>query len=204
MSLSSLFLFASVYLAAVATPGPGIAALVARVLAHGLKGVAPFIAGYVVGDLVWMGFAATGLSVIANKFGALFIVLKYAGAAYLVYVAWGLARTPASTDIGNAPVDVDTGWRAFFGSLSLTLGNPKVIVFFLTILPLVLDIGSLPLMSFLEVVVTGAFVLSGTLCAYALAADRARGWTRSSRAMMYVRRTMAGVMAGVAVTVVTR
>ncbi|WP_330085277.1 LysE family translocator [Methylocystis iwaonis] len=204
MSLSSLFLFASVYLAAVATPGPGIAALVARVLTHGLKGVAPFIAGYVVGDLVWMGFAATGLSVVAHEFAPLFIMLKYAGAAYLIYVAWGLARTPASPEIGNAPVDVVTGWRAFFGSLSLTLGNPKVIVFFLTILPLVLDVGSLPLMSFFEVVATGTLVLSGTLWAYALAADRARGWMRSSRAMMYVRRSMAGVMAGVAVTVATR
>src|ERR1700690_2077744 len=53
LSLSSLALFAGVYLAATATPGPGVAALVARVLGRGLWGIAPFIAGFVVGDLIW-------------------------------------------------------------------------------------------------------------------------------------------------------
>jgi threonine/homoserine/homoserine lactone efflux protein len=59
MTLSSLLLFAAVYFAAVATPGPGIAALIARVLAHGLRGVAPFIAGYIVGDMIWLMLAGT-------------------------------------------------------------------------------------------------------------------------------------------------
>ena len=52
MTRSSLLLFALVYFAAVATPGPGIAALVARVLGHGLRGIPPFIAGYVAGDMI--------------------------------------------------------------------------------------------------------------------------------------------------------
>ena len=59
MTLGSLFLFAAVYFAAVATPGPGVAALIARVLGQGLMGVAPFIAGYFVGDMVWLILAAT-------------------------------------------------------------------------------------------------------------------------------------------------
>ena len=83
MSHSSLFLFAAVYLAAIATPGPGIAALVARVLANGLKGVVPFILGYVIGDWIWLVFAASGLQVIAKNFAPLFMVVKYAGAALI-------------------------------------------------------------------------------------------------------------------------
>jgi len=50
MSWSTLLLFAAVYFAAVATPGPWIAALIARALGQGAKGVAPFIAGHGVGD----------------------------------------------------------------------------------------------------------------------------------------------------------
>src|ERR1700733_10032327 len=88
VSFSALLIFAGVYFVAVATPGPGIAALVARVLGHGLKGVAPFIAGFVVGDMVWLSLAATGLSVLAHEFATLFVALKFAGAAYLLYVAW--------------------------------------------------------------------------------------------------------------------
>ncbi len=128
MSISALAVFAGVYFVAVATPGPGIAALVARVLCHGLKGVGPFIAGFAVGDLVWLSVAATGLAVVAHEFATLFVALKFAGAAYLVYVAWGLARTPAVVDPDAASVRVAAGWRAFLGAL--TLGNPKVIIFF--------------------------------------------------------------------------
>ncbi len=95
MSFSSLLLFAGVYLAAVATPGPGVAAIVARVLAQGLKGIAPFIAGFVVGDLIWLAVAATGLAMLAREFAALFTIIRYAGVAYLLWLAWRIWRAPA-------------------------------------------------------------------------------------------------------------
>ena len=76
-----LGLYAGVYFLAVATPGPGIAALVARVFAHGLKGVGPFILGFVVGDLIWLTVAATGLAVLAREFASVFVALRFAGAA---------------------------------------------------------------------------------------------------------------------------
>ncbi len=204
MTLANLLLFAGVYFAAVATPGPGIAALVARVMGHGLKGVGPFIAGYVVGDMLWLTIAATGLAVVAHEFAALFVALKFAGAAYLLYLAWGLATSPAGVGAAAAPASVATGGRAFLGALSLTLGNPKVIVFFLSIMPLAVDLNSLNFRSFVEMALVCAVVISSTLFAYALAANRARGWMRSTRAMRRVRRAMAGVMAGVAVAIVTR
>jgi threonine/homoserine/homoserine lactone efflux protein len=204
VSISALAVFAGVYFLAVATPGPGIAALVARVLGHGLKGVGPFIAGFAVGDLVWLSVAAAGLTVVAHEFATLFVALKFAGAAYLVYVAWGLARMPAVVDPDAASVRVATGWRAFFGALSLTLGNPKVIVFFLSIMPLVVDLDAVNGVSIAEMAATCVTVISATLGAYALAANRARRWFRSNRAMTAVRRATAGVMAGVAVAIVTR
>lgn len=204
MTLSSLLIFAAVYFAAVATPGPGIAALVARVMAHGLKGVAPFIAGYVVGDLVWLAVATTGLAVVAREFAAVFVVLKLAGAIYLLYVAWNLLRAPAVLDPAVAPAFAASGARAFFGSLSLTLGNPKVIVFFVSILPLVVDLGAIDLARFLEIAAASVAILTVTLATYALAANRVRGWLRSTRAVKFLQRATAGVMAGVAVAVLTR
>ena len=149
---TSLVLFAAVYFAAVATPGPGVAALVARVLGHGLGGAAPFIAGYVVGDLIWLILAATGLSVLANAFAGLFVALKYAGAAYLLYVAWRMATAPVA--VGEQAPAASRGWRAFFGSLSLTLGNPKVMIFFLSIMPLVVDVRTLTPLAIAELAAT--------------------------------------------------
>ena len=73
MTLTSLIIFAAVYFVAVATPGPGVAALVARVLGQGLEGVAPFIAGYFVGDMFWLILAAMGLAVVAKAFAGVFL-----------------------------------------------------------------------------------------------------------------------------------
>ncbi len=202
MTLGSFVLFAAVYFAAAATPGPGLAALVARVIAYGLAGVAPFIAGYVVGDMIWLIVAGTGLAALADAFADAFTAIKYAGAAYLLYLAWRTATAPAAR--GVAPPPASRGFRAFFGSLSLTLGNPKVMVFFLSIMPLVVDVKSLTPLRLLELAAVCVPVLASTLAAYALAANRARALFRSAKAMRIVHRAAGGLMAGVAVAVATR
>jgi threonine/homoserine/homoserine lactone efflux protein len=204
MSLSSLLLFAGVYFAAVATPGPGIAALVGRVMAHGLKGVEAVIAGFVAGDMLWFLLASTGLSVLAREFAGVVTAVKFAGTAYLLYVALSLLRMPASFDAGASPPAATTGARAFLGSLSLTVGNPKVIVFFLSILPLVLDLGQLEIRNLFIVAGLAALIQTGIFLSYALAANRVRGWLAATPAVKWMRRATAGLMAGVAVAIVTR
>jgi threonine/homoserine/homoserine lactone efflux protein len=204
LSFSSLLLFVGVYLAATASPGPGIAALVARVLGQGLSGIAPFVAGFVVGDLIWFSVAATGLAVLAHEFAGVFTAIRWAGVAYLLYLAWNMWRAPAhSADIGPAARGAG-GWRLFFGTLSLTLGNPKVIVFFLSIMPLVVDLDSINAVTALAIAATMVCVLSAVLLTYAFAANRARRLFRSSRAMKLVNRGAAGVMASAALAIAAR
>jgi threonine/homoserine/homoserine lactone efflux protein len=202
MTLSSLILFAAVYFAAVASPGPGVAALIARVLGQGLMGVAPFIAGYFVGDMIWLTLAATGLAVVAKTFAGVFVAIKFAGAAYLLFLAWRMATAPAVVEA--APAAATRGLRAFLGSLSLTLGNPKVMVFFLSIMPLVVDLKTLTPLALVELAVVCAIVIFSTLTLYALGANQARTFLRSTRAVRFVHRAAGGLMAGVAVAVATR
>jgi threonine/homoserine/homoserine lactone efflux protein len=202
VTLSSLILFAAVYFVAVATPGPGVAALIARVLGQGLKGVAPFIAGYFVGDMIWLTVAATGLAVIAKTFAGVFVAIKFVGVAYLLFLAWRMATAPPV--VGEVTAPATRGWRAFLGSLSLTLGNPKVMVFFLSIMPLVVDLRTLTALALVELAVVCAIVIFSTLALYALAANRARAFLRSTRAVRFVHRVAGGLMAGVAVAVATR
>jgi threonine/homoserine/homoserine lactone efflux protein len=201
MTLSSLIIFAAIYFAAVATPGPGVAALVARVLGQGLAGVAPFIAGYFVADMVWLMLVATGLAAIAKTFAGVFVAIKFAGAAYLLYLAWKMATAPVALHVDPAPAS--RGWRAFVASLSLTLGNPKVMVFFLSIMPVVVDVRMLTLPALVELAAVCGVVIFSTLALYALAANRARAFL-SSTAMKFVHRAAGGLMAGVAVAVATR
>jgi threonine/homoserine/homoserine lactone efflux protein len=203
MSLASLLLFIGVYAAAVATPGPGVAAVVARVLSQGLRGVAFFIAGFVVGDLIWFAVAATGLAVLAHEFAALFVAIRYAGVAYLLWLAWRMWRA-SSHEPEQTIAPRGGGARLFLGSLSLTLGNPKVIVFFLSIMPLVVDVHAMNATVFAEIAATMPLVLAPVLAIYALAANRARALFRSRRAMKTVNRAAASVMAGVAIAVATQ
>src|SRR5579864_5414338 len=89
-----VMLFCLAYLVATATPGPGIAALVARVLARGTRGLPFFIAGFVIGDLIWFTLAATGMAVLAQTARVAFVLLRYAGALYLLYLAYRLWSSP--------------------------------------------------------------------------------------------------------------
>ena len=94
MSFYGLSVFALVYMLAVASPGPGVAAIVARVLGRGTRGAPAFILGFLVGDLIWFTFAATGLAMLAQTAYAVFVVVKFAGAAYLLYLAYRLWTAP--------------------------------------------------------------------------------------------------------------
>lgn len=204
MSLYGLGLFIAVYTLAVATPGPGIAAILARSMARGLHGAPAFIAGFVIGDLIWLTLAATGLAAIAKTASTLFLVIKYAGAAYLLFLAYKLwTSTPAPVEAAASPVAESNG-RAFLSSLALTLGNPKAVVFFLALLPTVVDLQSLHTVGYLEIVASIAIVLPTVLGAYAIAGARARTLFKSTRALRLMNRGTGAAMAGAAIAVAAR
>jgi threonine/homoserine/homoserine lactone efflux protein len=204
MDLAGLAVFAAVYIVATASPGPGVAAIVARVLARGERGIIAFIAGFVAGDLVWFACAAAGLAVLAQTFAALFIAIKYAGAAYLLYLAWRLWTAPAAVPGEATAMDQESGGRLFAAGLAITLGNPKVIVFFMALLPTVVDLNRLTVVGFLEIGGLIVAILSSVLGAYALAAGRARRLITSPRAMRLVNRGTGAVMAGAAAAIAAR
>lgn len=205
MTLYGLSVFCLVYALSVFSPGPGVAAVVARSLARGSRGAPAFIAGFLVGDLVWFVVAATGLAAIAQTAHTVFAAVKYAGAAYLLYLAWRMwtapERMPNAELNGRAPESSQKPSRLFLGSFALTMGNPKTMVFFLALLPTVVQLETLSLVGFLEIAVVISLVLPLVLGAYVLAAVRARRMLQSPRAIRLVNRGSATVMAGAAVAV---
>lgn len=203
MDLSHLSVFAAAYLVALVLPGPGVTALVARVVARGPQGAPAFIGGFVVGSLVWFTIAATGLAVLASTFAAVFVLIRYAGAAYLVYLAWRLWTAPAPRLQGPA-APPDGNGRLFLAGLAINLGNPKVIVFFLALLPTVVDLGTLTAPGFLALGLIVTAIASGVLTAYALAAAHARRLFTSPRRTRLMNRGGSVVMAGAAVAIVAR
>ena len=202
MSLTGLLIFALIYCAAVASPGPGIAAILARTLGRGLPGMTAFIGGFVAGDLTLFLIAVTGLAVIVQAYGQVLFAIKLMGAAYLIYLAWKLWHAPAVAPASGAVTAKDENpWRLFLGSYSLTVGNPKAIVFFMAIVPTIVDLRSITMGTILAIAVVIAIIQPGVLWSYALAADRARKLFTDSASIRRLNRTTAVIMAGAAAAV---
>lgn len=204
MSVHGLVLFCLAYLLATATPGPGIGAIVARVIGRGTGGIGYFIAGFVIADLTWFTLAATGMAVLAQTAHSVFVVIKFAGAGYLLFLAFRLWTAPVGPIAGHAGPRQQSGLRLFLAGLSLTLGNPKVMIFFLALLPTVIDLTALTVPAFLEIAAAMCVILTLVLSAYAAAARRARHFFRSKPAVRWLNRSTGTVMAGAAVAVATR
>jgi threonine/homoserine/homoserine lactone efflux protein len=202
MDLLPILTFAGVYALAVASPGPSIAALVARTMATGGRGVAGFCAGLVAGDLVWLMASAFGVAALAAMFQPLFLLLKWAGVAFLVWMAWQLWTAPARAieDMPPAP----TSTRSFAAGLMLALGNPKTMLFFVALLPTLLPLDRLSLATIGALALTAAAVMSLILAAYAVLTLRLRDRLKSARAVRAVNRTSGLLLAGAAAAIATR
>lgn len=185
------------------SPGPSIAALVARVLARGVRDVLPFLAAMWIGEAIWLSLAVFGLAVVAETFHAVFVVLKWAGIAYLCWLAWAMWRAPAeAAEATQAPSG--SAWKLFAAGMAVTLGNPKIMVFYLALLPTIVDLTRVGVVGWAELVVTMVLVLVAVDLGWAVAAAQARRLLRSPRAMRIANRAGAATMAGAAAAIATR
>ncbi len=204
MDLTSLLVFTGALFVAAASPGPGIAAIVARVLGRGMNGAIAFTAGVALGDVVWLTFAILGLAVVAQTFQGVFLAIKYAGAAYLLYLAWKLWTAPvAARDVAPDTSDVKRA-RLFFAGLAVTLGNPKVMVFYLALLPNIIDLKTVTVWGWLELSLVVLGVLAVVFGSYVVLAARTRRLFTSRRAMRMVNRGTGVVMASAAAAIAAK
>ena len=203
MTLSALFIFAGALLVAAGSPGPSIAALVARVIASGYRSVLPFLAAMWIGEAIWLCLAASGASYIAQSFHGVFVVLKYLGVAYLLYLAWKMWTAPANVKEGDLPTE-DSPWRLFATGMAITLGNPKIMVFYLALLPSLIDLSGITVLGIAELVGVMMLVLIAVDLAWVVAAAQARRWLKSPRAMRIANRVSATAMGGAAIAIATK
>lgn len=130
--LLATFLFASVVLAI--TPGPGVFYIVTRALTQGRRAGLSSVAGVALGNLGNAIGAAIGLAALFALSSLAFIVVKYAGAAYLVYLGVKALRAPAP-EVKVLPFDAAPMRSIFRDGFVVALLNPKTALFFAAFLP---------------------------------------------------------------------
>jgi threonine/homoserine/homoserine lactone efflux protein len=200
MTLSNLLVFSLALMVAAGSPGPSIAALIARVLSNGLRDVLPFLAAMWLGEALWLGCAVAGLAVVARTLGVVFVAIKLIGVAYLLYLAWKMWFAPTQVSKGEMPSG-QSPWRMFGAGLTITLGNPKIMVFYLALLPTIVDLDRVGAAAWIELTAVTLIVLMSVDFAWALLAVRARRLLRSRKAVKIANRTSATMMAGAAAVI---
>ena len=192
LSLHALLIYAGVYALAIAMPGPGVIAIAARALASGFRATIPMAAGTAVGDLVLMTLSAFGLALAAKAMGSLFLVVKIAGALYIVWLGYKYWTAPVQK-IELAPSSARQG---FLAQMALTVGNPKAIAFFVALLPTVVDLPRLNLVGYLQLVLMTLILIPTITLSYAALAARVRRFLMSEAARRRLNKGAGAVMMG--------
>jgi threonine/homoserine/homoserine lactone efflux protein len=194
-SSSTLLAFAAAAFLLVALPGPNLFYLEARSISEGRRGGIVSALGLETGTLVHITAAAAGLSALLASSATAFTFVKYAGAAYLVYLGIRalLAGEPADRSRPASPA----GTHVYGQAITVQLLNPKVAVFYLAFLPQFVD-PDRPAAS--QVAVLGAVIVAiGAIVHIALAlvagsaaqrlrSDRSghRWWSRRASGCLYL------------------
>lgn len=201
MDFSTLLAFAAAFFVFAASPGPDNMTIVARTISHGAASGIAYGAGTVAGILIFLTLAAFGLSVIAAEMSVVMTILRYAGAAYLVWMGVKLwTAVPVVPEL--QPVAERCGLLKIFATgIALNLGNPKMPLFYVALLPNVVGASLTPghlLVLMAVILVVEAVVIGG----HVILAGRARKLLRTPAVVRRMNRAAGGVMVGAGVAVV--
>jgi threonine/homoserine/homoserine lactone efflux protein len=204
MTVESTVGFALAMLILAATPGPGVFASVAQTLSSGFRSSLCVIAGIITGDLFFLTLAIFGLSAVAHALGELFFIVKIAGGAYLIWLGYRMwTAEPASLRLSPG-IEKRGGWQRYLEGLFITLGNPKVILFYCGFLPTFMELRSLAFVDIAIVSGVVATVLAAVMGMYSFFADRARRMFTSRRSARNLNRGAGTVLIGTGVIIATR
>jgi threonine/homoserine/homoserine lactone efflux protein len=189
---SSLGLFVVAALVLLLTPGPAVLYIVTRSMDQGRRAGLVSVAGVHVGTLAHIFAAAAGISAVLAASATAFSVVKYLGAAYLVYI--GVRRLLDRRTLGVAAAGKPTRLRrAFLDGVIVNVLNPKTGLFFLAFLPQFVTVsrGHVGV----QIVALGVvFVLLGAVTdsLYALTAGSAAQWLRGRPRFLASERWISG------------
>jgi threonine/homoserine/homoserine lactone efflux protein len=195
LPLQNLLAFALVSALLIAVPGPSVLFVIGRSLALGRRGGLLSVLGNAAGELLQIAGVALGLGVVLAESVLLFTVVKFAGAAYLIYL--GILAVlhrrggPAGPDTSRPA----TTRRILREGFIVGATNPKSVVFFVAVLPQFVDhsAGAIPLqLALLGATFLGIALVSDSV--WALAAGTARQWFARSPRRVAAVTTTGGVM----------
>ncbi|SFJ34739.1 LysE family translocator [Jannaschia pohangensis] len=187
-------------------PGPTILLVMSYALSQGRRVAVASAGGVALGDAVAMTASLAGLGALVLASATLFTILKWVGAAYLIWMGIKLWRSAGSARLGDIGTADDVTARAVFGHAAVvTALNPKSIVFFIAFVPQFIRPEAALLPQFAILIATFVTLATLNALAYALLADRLRvGLKRPAVLRRMTQGGGAALIAMGAVTALTR
>lgn len=173
MSFESSLAFVLTMSLFVSSPGPGVMGCVATAMRRNLNNSALFIAGMIIGDIIYLSFAVFGLTALATNFNVVFQVVRIVGGLYLLYLAYKMWRATAEDMTAKAPSKKRS---SFLAGLFITLSNPKVIIFYCGFLPNFMNLQALTNVDLLVVCGLVSFVITAVMGTYTAIAYKTGGF----------------------------
>ncbi|NGN44100.1 LysE family translocator [Mesorhizobium sp. CGMCC 1.15528] len=204
MTLAGFVTYAGALAIAAAIPGPGVTALVARALGSGFSSSLAMSLGLICGDLTYLTAVVLGLALVAQTFGTVFLVIKWLGVAYLAYLAWTFWTSGITPENIEARKGKGGLFTSFLAGLTVTLGNPKTMIFYLALTPTLVDLRTITVADYGILAVVTVLVLLVVLVPYLALAAKARWLLKTPRALRTLNRTAAVFMAGAAAAIASR
>jgi threonine/homoserine/homoserine lactone efflux protein len=174
MSLDLWLAFVAASTALLLIPGPTVLLVLSYALSQGRRVAVASATGVALGDFIAMSASLAGLGALVLASATLFTLLKWVGAAYLVWMGWGLLRSAPSQGPGLQDTAGIAAGAVFRHAAVVTALNPKSIAFFIAFVPQFIDAGAPLLPQFAVLVATFVGLAALNALAYALAADRLR------------------------------
>ncbi|EDY81569.1 translocator protein, LysE family [Verrucomicrobiia bacterium DG1235] len=205
MTLESAIAFSLAMTLYSLSPGPGIAATIAKAVHSGFGAAMALLTGLIIGDALYLVAGVSGLAALALSFEKALIFVRLASGAYLVYLGWTTWRDAA------IPLSENPRQASKFSSSSSTLktialgigmtfGNPKVVLFYVGIMPSFLELENMTVydtLAALIILIVVSYLTFGACALLAIKATRRAGnnrWSKYARRAAGLALALAGIL----------
>ena len=199
-------MYLTLVIVATATPGPAVLFIMTNSTLHGWRKAAFAALGNIFGLFCLGIIAVTGLGTILNTSEIIFNIIKYAGAAYLIYLGLKLIfqKSFDFNTMKNQLISTDvSSQKIFFQAFGVAMSNPKAIVFLTALFPQFLDINEALIPQFSMLIATLMIFSFSFLMFYALLAHNVKTWLFKPNRIKAVNRTSGSIFIGFGVLLAT-
>jgi threonine/homoserine/homoserine lactone efflux protein len=199
---SALALYTTMILLAL-LPGPGVVVVVARALDSGFRQGLATAMGILSGDFIFIALAIFGLAALTEVMGSFFVIIKYAGAAYLIYLGYQLI-TSGSIDRPKQALKPAKYSTNYLVGLATSVSNPKVTLFYLSFFPAFLDLENISVTDIGLLFLIATFSVGLVMAGYAYVAAKTKSSFAASAKTQYLKYGSGALLMGGGVFVALR